>query len=112
MWDLKVNSFRTIGATSADAAGLPILPGLVRPDEALPVSAGGQGVINHAIRMTVQQTRDMFVYPASHEASSLTSSDLPRMGERFRLKSSFVIHSTGGPEVRRMPASLPNRRSG
>ena len=50
--------FRTIGATSADAAGLPILPGLVRPDEAQPGRRGRAGVIDHAIRMTVQQTRD------------------------------------------------------
>src|SRR5262249_44301333 len=68
VWNLNTNSFRTIGATSADAAGLPILPGLVRPDEANPQSAGGVGVIDHAIRMTVQQTRNMFTYPASHLA--------------------------------------------
>src|SRR6478752_2780181 len=75
-WDLNTDSFRTIGATAADAAGLPIMPGLVRPDEANPVSAGGVGVIDHAIRMTVQQTLDAFVFPASHEASSLTAPDL------------------------------------
>src|SRR5262249_41194840 len=50
VWDLNANTFRTLGFTSADAAGLPILPGLVRPDEGLPASQGGQGVINHAIR--------------------------------------------------------------
>jgi hypothetical protein len=49
---MKTNAFRTIGWTSADAAGLSLLAGLVRPDEALPVSQGGQGVINHAIRFT------------------------------------------------------------
>ena len=54
VWNMKTDTFRTLGWTSADAAGLPILPGLVRPDEALPVSQGGQGVINHAIRITLQ----------------------------------------------------------
>jgi VCBS repeat-containing protein len=105
-WDLKTNSFRTVGATSADAAGLPILTGLARPDEANPVSAGGQGVINHAIRMTVVQTRDMFVFPASHEASSRTGTDLPRMGERFRLKSSFVIPSNWSAEAKAIAQAM------
>ena len=90
MWDLNVNSFRTIGATSADAAGLPILTGLVRPDEVNPAPSG-VGVIDHAIRMTVVRTRDSFVFPASHEASSFSDTDLPRMGERFRLRANFVI---------------------
>src|SRR5262245_43629428 len=62
-WNLNTNYFRTIGDTSADAAGLPILPGLVRPDEANPAAQGGVGVIDHAIRMTVVQTRNSFVYP-------------------------------------------------
>src|SRR5262249_27469884 len=53
VWDMKTNTFRTLGDTSADAAGLAILPGLLRPDEALPTSQGGQGVIDHAIRSTV-----------------------------------------------------------
>lgn len=106
VWDLKVNTFRTIGATSADAAGLPILPGLVRPDEVLPVSQGGQGVIDHAIRMTVQQSANMFVYPASHEASNLTGNDLPRMGERFRLKSSFVIPNTWSAEAKAIAQAM------
>ncbi len=105
-WDLNDNSFRTIGATSADAAGLPILTGLVRPDEALPASSGGQGVIDHAIRVTVQQTRGDFVFPASHEASSLTGTDLPRMGERFRLKSSFVIPTNWSPEAKAIAQAM------
>jgi hypothetical protein len=105
-WDLNTNHFRTIGATSADAAGLPILPGLVRPDEALPVSEGGQGAIHHAIRMTVQQSRDMFVFPASHEASSLSGSDLPRMGERFRLKASYVIPANWSPEAKAIAQAM------
>src|SRR5262249_34879078 len=106
VWNLNTNSFRTIGATSADAAGLPILPGLVRPDEANPQSAGGVGVIDHAIRMTVQQTRNMFTYPASHLASSRTGTDLPRMGERFRLNASFVIPSTWSQEARAIAQAM------
>lgn len=106
VWDLNTNTFRTIGYTSADAAGLPVLIGLVRPDEALPPSQGGQGVINHAIRMTVQETRDEFVYPASHQASSLTGSNLPRMGERFRLKSGFIIPSNWSPEAKAIAQAM------
>src|SRR5205814_1032467 len=99
-WNLNTNYFRTVGETSADAAGLPILTGLVRPDEVNPPSAGGVGVIDHAIRLTVQQTRNSFVFPAEHSASSLTTTDLPRMGERFRLKSSFVIPASWSPEAK------------
>src|SRR5262245_20634823 len=67
VWDMKTNQFRTLGWTSADAAGLSILAGLVRPDEALPVSQGGQGVITHAIRFTLQNSiiLNKFLYPAS-----------------------------------------------
>src|SRR5205085_10745055 len=101
-WDLNANSFRTIKATSSDAAGLPILPGLLRPDEVnAPV-----GVIDHAIRMTVQRTRDAFVFPASHEASSRSDSNLPRMGERFRLKASFVIPSDCSPEAKAIAEAM------
>ena len=53
VWNFNTNSFRVLGETSADAAGLSILTGLVRPDEGLPVSQGGQGAINHALRMTL-----------------------------------------------------------
>ena len=94
-WNLNTDTFRTLGWTSADAAGLPILPGLVRPDEALPVSQGGQGVINHAIRITLQNNLilDQFIYPASHVANpgnSDTADELP-MGARLRLKASVDI---------------------
>jgi hypothetical protein len=85
VWDLKQNTFRTPGFTSADAAGLPILPGLVRPDEVL-----DQGRIDHALRFTVPRSRNAYIYPASHEAGS-NDATLPRMGERFRLKQSFDI---------------------
>jgi len=73
------------GWTSADAAGLPIFPGLVRYDEA------ASGVIRHALRFTVSITRRAYVPPATHWASSNTSANVPPMGMRVRLKSSFVI---------------------
>ena len=84
-WDLTSNALRPAGWTSADAAGLPILPGLVRYDE---VAAG---FIGHAIRFTAPHTLDAYIYPARHEASSLTGSQYPPMGERFRLKASYDI---------------------
>jgi hypothetical protein len=102
VWNLNTDSFRTVGETSADAAGLPIMPGLVRPDEALAT----QPVIDHAIRMTVQQTLDAFVFPASHVASSNTASDLPRMGERFRLRADFAIPANWAPEVKAMAQAM------
>ncbi len=105
-WDLKTNAFRTVGATSADAAGLPILPGLVRPDEVLLSDPSAQGVIDHAIRVTVQQTRDLFVYPASHEASSRPDADLPRMGERFRLKADYAIPANWSPEAKAIAQAM------
>src|SRR5918999_2021350 len=80
IFDLRSNRLRRRGATSADAAGLPILPGLARYGEVR------RGAIRHALRFTVQRTRRDFVYPARHFASSLTDADLPRMGERLRLK--------------------------
>ncbi|MBI3411902.1 MAG: IPT/TIG domain-containing protein [Planctomycetes bacterium] len=102
VWDMKTNTFRTIGDTSADAAGLSILTGLVRPDEGLPVSEGGQGVINHAIRFTLQNSiiLDQFIYPASHIANSGTNTAvMPPMGARFRLKAGVDI-SQLNPEAR------------
>ena len=94
VWNMNTNEFRTLGYTSADAAGLAILPGLVRPDEALPVSQGGQGAIDHAIRFTLQNSLilDQFIYPASHVANSNTNAAIdPPMGTRFRLKASVDI---------------------
>jgi hypothetical protein len=85
VWNMAADSFRTPGYTSADAAGLPILPGLVRADEVLT-----QGAINHALRFTVAASDAAYVFPASHEAGS-NNPALPRMGERFRLKQSFNI---------------------
>jgi flagellar hook assembly protein FlgD len=92
IFDLKSNALRPAGWTSADAAGLPILPGLVRYDE---VAAGE---INHAIRFTAPQTRKAYVWPARHYASSLTGSQYPPMGQRFRLKANFDI-SGFSPQV-------------
>jgi len=83
-WDLNSNAMRPLGWTSGDAAGLPILPGLVRYDE---VAAGE---IDHVIRFTAPRTQNAYVWPASHKAGSGTSSD-PPMGAWFRLKASFDI---------------------
>jgi len=87
IFGLESNALRPAGWTSADAAGLPILPGLVRYDE---VAAGE---IRHAIRFTAPQTRRAYVWPARHYASSLTGAQYPSMGQRFRLKSSFDVSS-------------------
>jgi len=86
VFDLNSNALRPAGWTSADAAGLPIFPGLVRYDEVFE-----QGVITHAIRFTVQNSRRAYVLPARHYASSNTSPNLPPMGMRVRLKASFNI---------------------
>jgi hypothetical protein len=85
IYDLKSNALRPAGWTSADAAGLPIMPGLVTYEEVQ------SGEIKHAIRFTVPQTRRAYVWPARHYASSLTGTQYPRMGERFRLKAAFDI---------------------
>ena len=86
IFDLGSDALRPAGWTSADAAGLPIFPGLVRYDEAVE-----QGAILHALRFTVQTTRRAYVSPARHYASSDTSSNLPPMGMRVRLRASFDI---------------------
>lgn len=85
VFNLLENGFRRYGWTSADAAGLPIFPGLVRYDE---VAAG---VINHAVRFTVQQTQRAFILPATHYASSNRDPNLPPMGLRLRLKANYDI---------------------
>lgn len=87
IFDLTSNALRTAGWTSADAAGLAVFPGLMKYDEVL------AGVITHAIRLTVPQTQDAYVWPARHFASSLTSAEYPPMGVRFRLKASYDISS-------------------
>lgn len=94
VFDLDTGTTRPAGWTSADAAGLPILPGLVRYDE---VAAGH---IDHALRFTVGQTRRGYVAPARHFASSSSSTSLPPMGMRVRLRSSYDI--SGFPEQARV----------
>jgi hypothetical protein len=81
-WNLRKFRARPRGWTSADAAGLPILPLLARP---------GKGPIRHALRMTVSESRSAFVWPARHEASDRSDPSLPRMGERLRLKKGVDI---------------------
>ncbi len=85
IWSLRSNRLRPAGWTSADAAGLPILPGLARYQE---VAAGS---IDHALRFTAPRTRRLYVYPARHFASGSADPALPPMGLRVRLKASFDI---------------------
>ena len=91
-FDLKSNKLRPDEWTSSDAAGLPIFPSVVRYDELK------RGMVDHAMRVTVVKTRRAYVYPATHFASRLTDENLPRMGERFRLKKDVDI-SKFTPEV-------------
>ena len=99
VWKMTSNALRPDGWTSADAAGLPILPGLVRYPE---VAAG---VIDHALRFTAPQTRDAHIYPARHDAGSGSSSSLPPMGLRVRLKASFDL-SQLSPQARVVAVAL------
>ena len=85
IWNLRSNRLRPATWTSADAAGLPILPGLVNYDE---VKAGH---IDHAIRFTAQTTSTSFLWPARHQAGATSNPDYPPMGARFRLKASFRL---------------------
>jgi len=91
LFDLTSNALRPDGWTSADAAGLPVLPGLVRYEEV----AGG--IITHAIRFTAAQTQRAYVWPARHFASSSTDPARPPMGQRFRLKASVDISGFAEP---------------
>jgi hypothetical protein len=93
VFDLGSNTLRPMYWTSADAAGLPIFPGLVRYDETVT-----RGLIDHAVRFTCPRTRKAFISPARHYASSDTSSSLPPMGMRVRLNASFDA-SGYAPEV-------------
>jgi hypothetical protein len=85
IWNLRSNRLRPRGWTSADAAGLPILPGLTRYDEVK------RGRIDHALRFTTDRTRRAFIYPARHFASDLTDPNLPAMGQRVRLRRDYDI---------------------
>ena len=85
IWNLRSNALRPAGWTSADAAGLPIMPGLLRYDEVL------SGQITHAIRMTASTTDQSYLWPARHEAGARSDPNLPPMGARFRLNANFNI---------------------
>ena len=109
VWNMKTNSFRTLGWTSADAAGLPILPGLARPDEGLPVAQGGQGAILHALRFTLPNAviLNQYLYPGSHTANpgNTNRANQPPMGARFRLKASVNI-SAMNPQAKVVAQAL------
>ena len=85
IWNLRSNAVRPAGWTSADAAGLPIFPGLARYDEA------ARGTIDHALRFTASRTRRAYIYPARHDASGSDDPSLPPMGTRVRLKASVDL---------------------
>ena len=85
IFDLKSNQLRPSGWTSTDAAGLPIFPAVVRYDELK------RGRVDHALRVTVRKSRRAFVAPATHFASRLSDENLPRMGERFRLRQDYDV---------------------
>jgi hypothetical protein len=91
VFDLKTNKLRPADWTSADAAGLPIFPAVVRFDELQ------RGMVEHAMRVTVVKTRKAYVYPARHHASQRTDVNLPRMGERIRLKQDYDISAFSPP---------------
>lgn len=93
IFDLRSDAMRPEGWTSADAAGLPILPGLVRWDELR------TGSIDHALRITVPRTRKGYLFPARHDASSSRNRNLPAFGQRLRLKKS-VDAAKFGPQAR------------
>ncbi len=84
-WDLRTGALRKERWTSADAAGLPVFPAVVRYDEC------ARGMVEHAMRVTVRRTRRAYVIPATHWASQSRDPAHPRMGERLRLKASFDV---------------------
>src|SRR5437773_1852762 len=86
-FDRNSNALRPAGWTSGDAAGLPMFPAFVRYDEC------ERGAVEHAVRLCVPKTRREYIYPANHYASSIaaTSTQYPAMGQRFRLKASFIV---------------------
>ena len=87
-FNLNSNELRPLGWTSADAAGLSMFAGLIRFDEC------ARGMVEHAVRLVVARTRRTYIYPATHFASTLTDTNEPAMGQRLRLKSTFVIPDT------------------
>ncbi|HZQ08087.1 MAG TPA: hypothetical protein VFD70_16000 [Anaerolineae bacterium] len=92
IWKLNSNALRPATWTSADAAGLPMLPLLVRYNEV------ASGEIRHALRFSASETRGEYIWPARHAASEISSANVPPMGERFRLKASFDV-SGFSPQV-------------
>ncbi len=91
IFDLSSNKLRPDGWTSTDAAGLPIFPAIVRYDE-LQI-----GMVNHAMRVTIVNSRHAYVAPATHQASNKNNKNLPRMGERLRLKADYDISGFSPP---------------
>jgi hypothetical protein len=91
VFDLKTNKLRPDGWTSADAAGLPIFPAVVRYDELK------RGIVEHAMRVTIRKTRRAYVAPATHFASPHKNEDYPRMGERLRLRQDYDISDFSPP---------------
>jgi hypothetical protein len=100
IFDLRSNALRPDYWTSADAAGLPIYPGLVRYDEVVQ-----EGVIDHALRFTISRSQRGFIHPATHFASSITDPNVPPMGARFRMKASYSC-ATYSQEVKVICAAL------
>lgn len=99
-WDLESNALRPDMWTSADAAGFPIFPLLLRADEA------SSGTINHALRFTIDSTRRSYLWPARHEAGDTTSTTVPQMGQLFRLKASYQIPASFGTQSRAILQAL------
>jgi hypothetical protein len=99
-FDLRSGTLRPDGWTSADAAGLPILPGLARADEVV-----GRGTIDHALRFTVSRSQRAYLFPARHFASNDINPALPPMGLRVRLKASYPIGGFG-PQARTILTAL------
>jgi hypothetical protein len=102
-WDLRSNALRPLGWTSADAAGLAILPGLVRYEEV------ALGQIRHALRFTTDRTRTSYIYPARHQAGESSSASLPPMGLRVRLNSGY---DTSGFSAQARPIAEALKRYG
>lgn len=99
-FDLNSNTLRPAGWTSADAAGLPMFPALVRYDEVQ------RGTIEHAMRIVVKRSRRSYIYPATHQAGSTTDANVPAMGQRVRLKASFVIPASWSAQERCIAVAL------
>jgi hypothetical protein len=104
VWHMNTDAFRPLGYTSADAAGLSILAGLVRPDEGLPAAQGGQGAINHALRFTLPSgdVSPQYIYPASHVVNDSPGSTKLPFGSRLRLMNTPAVNariSAMGPQA-------------